>query len=156
MSRGHLGPQESASFCVSPGDWFSQMRRLCLSQSCTISPDTLNQGRKASWREIKIGLGSPGSRAPQQLLQLSGFPVIFFLTAQQRRLRRTYLKDYPQELSHISSQTIIVKTAIPGAPDCSLKQEFALENKMNPAPRAMPKRLSATISRISNIIWREC
>lgn len=69
-------------------------------------------------------------------------PIISFLTAQQRRLRRTHLKDYPQELSHIFSQMIMYKNSpLPGAYDCSLRQEFVLENKINTAPRAIPKRI---------------
>lgn len=108
-SQRPSGPQQSVSFCSSPWHWFSQMRWLCFSQSCTISPDTLDQGRQASWhgflRNEKWAAGAQGAVLAHNSLCSPGSLLSPFLTAQQRRLRQMYLSDYPQELRVPYSQS---------------------------------------------------
>lgn len=88
-SRWCSRPPQPASFWTSPCGRLSRKRTLRFSQSCTVSPDTLNRGRRASWCGLRTRTN--GHQEPKKLCvpfdSPGSFLFVFFPHCPVKKIR---------------------------------------------------------------------
>lgn len=93
-SQGHSHPRQPVSFCMSPWCLFSQMRCPCFSQSRTISPETLNQGSKASLARI-TKQWETDTRLPRSYASPDSLMLFFFSHCPAKKIKEDIFKWLP-------------------------------------------------------------